>query len=74
MERFRKLAGSPGSDGLNTCPTIIEVVDSEDLIIVQGQQLDAETRRKLNIPDGEDAVVVPKDLYLRGAHRLTEDE
>lgn len=72
MERFRKLAGTPGSDGLNSCPTIIGETDN-DRIIVQGQQLDDETRRALNIPDGEDAVIVPRDLYLRGADRLMED-
>jgi hypothetical protein len=72
MERFRKLAGTPSSDGLNTCPTIIGQTD-DDKIIVQGLRLDDETRCALNIPDGEDAVAVPRDLYLRGAAALTED-
>jgi hypothetical protein len=71
-QQFRRLAGTSGSDGLNTCPTVIEVVDSPE-VIVQGRQLDAETRRRLNIPEGEDAVWVPKELYLRGANSLTED-
>jgi hypothetical protein len=72
MQRFRKLAGTPDSDGLNTCPTIIGQAEN-DGIIVQGVRLDDETRRALNIPDGEDAVIVPRDLYLRGAATLTED-
>lgn len=72
MERFRKLAGTPGSDGLNTCPTILGQMDDER-IIVQGEELDDETRQALNIPAGENAVIVPRELYLRGAARLTED-
>lgn len=73
MERFRKLAGPPDSDGINSCPTVLEVVDNDEHLIVQGIKLDAATRRELNIPDGEDAVFLPKDIYLRGADKLTED-
>lgn len=62
---FRKLAGTPGSDGLNSCPTVIALGDDE--VILQGRKLDAATRQRLNIPDGEDAVVMPTDIYLRGA-------
>jgi hypothetical protein len=65
-----KIAGPPGSDSLNSCPTVIGFGDDE--VILQGKKLDAETRRRLNIPEGEDAVVMPKDLYLRGARRLAE--
>ena len=73
MVRFRKLAGSADSDGLNTCPTVLEVLDRDDIVVVQGLTLDAEMRRELNIPEGEDAVVIAKDIYLRGARTLTED-
>lgn len=73
MERFRKLAGTPGSDGLNSCPTVIEVVDRDDIVVLQGMKLDADMRRELNIPEGEDAVIMPKDIYLRGAQTLTEN-
>lgn len=73
QQRFRKLAGTPGSDGLNTCPTVIEQVGDSENVYVQGMRVDAETRRELNIPDDEDIVMMPRDLYLRGAHALTED-
>ena len=67
---FRKIAGTAGSDGLNSCPTVIGFGDDE--VILQGAKLDPETRRRLNIPEGEDAIVMPKELYLRGARRVTE--
>lgn len=72
MDQYRKLAGTDGSDGLNTCPTVIEVID-QDRIILQGNVLDDETRRRLNIPEGEDAIWMPAELFLRGARKLTED-
>jgi hypothetical protein len=67
---LRKIAGTEGSDSLNSCPTVIGL--GEDDVVLQGFKLDAETRRRLAIPDGEDAVVMPKELYLRGARRLME--
>ena len=67
---FRKIAGTSGSDSLNSCPTVIGFGDDE--VILQGAKLDAETRRRLNIPEGEDAIVMPRELYLRGARRLAE--
>jgi hypothetical protein len=69
-KRLWKIAGPPGSDSLNSCPTVIGFGDDE--VVLQGYKLDAETRRRLNIPEGEDAVVMPKELYLRGAKRLAE--
>ena len=68
---LRKIAGTSGSDSLNSCPTVIGLGDDD--IVVQGYKLDADTRRRLNIPEGEDAIVMPKELYLRGARRLAED-
>jgi hypothetical protein len=68
---LRKIAGTSGSDSLNSCPTVIGLGDDD--IVVQGYKLDADTRRRLNIPEGEDAIVMPKELYLRGAGRLAED-
>lgn len=67
---FRKIAGPPQSDGLNSCPTVIGFGDDE--VIVQGRKLDPETRARLRIPDGEDAVAMPAEIYLRGARNLTE--
>jgi hypothetical protein len=67
---LRKIAGTAGSDSLNSCPTVIGL--GEDDVVLQGYQLDAETRRRLNIPEGEDAVMMPKALYLEGAKRLAE--
>ena len=69
-KRLRKIAGTPGSDGLNSCPTVIGFGD--DQVILQGRRLDAETRQRLAIPDGEDAIVMPRELYLRGARRVME--
>lgn len=65
-----KIAGTDGSDGLNSCPTVIGLGDDE--VILQGGKLDAETRHRLNIPEGEDAVIMPRDIYLAGARHLTE--
>jgi hypothetical protein len=69
-KRLWKIAGTPGSDGLNSCPTVIGFGDDE--VILQARVLDAEMRRHLAIPEGEDAVIMPRDLYLRGARRLME--
>lgn len=69
-KRLWKIAGTPGSDSLNSCPTVIGFGDNE--VILQGPKLDAETRRRLNIPDGEDAIVMPRELYIRGARRVAE--
>ena len=41
-------------------------------MILQGPKLDAETRRRLNIPEGEDAIMMSRELYLRGARRVAE--
>jgi hypothetical protein len=68
---LRKIAGTSGSDSLNSCPTVIGLGDHD--VVLQGYKLDADTRRRLNIPEGEDAIVMPKELYLRGAKRLAED-
>jgi hypothetical protein len=69
-KRLRKIAGTSGSDDLNSCPTVLEL--GEDEVVLQGYELDDETRRMLNIPAGENAVRMPKELYLRSARRLVE--
>lgn len=45
----------------------------DDVVLVGSKlrDLDPETRRQLDIPEGEDAFVMPKEIYLRGA-RLME--
>jgi hypothetical protein len=70
-ERLWKIAGTPGSSDLNSCPTVIGLGDDD--VILQGKRLTRRLRRRLGIPRGEDAVVMPKDLYLRGARNLMED-
>ena len=70
IKRLRKIAGTSGSDSLNSCPTVIGL--GEDDVVLQGYTLDTETRRRLNIPEGEDAIMMPKALYLEGARRLAE--
>jgi hypothetical protein len=72
-KRLYKIAGSDGSDGINSCPTVLGIVDDGDNLVLQGYKLDGDTRRALNIPDGEDAIVMPKHVFLRGARRVTED-
>lgn len=44
----------------------------ETEVILQGSKLDAETRARLNIPEEEDVIVMPKALYLEGARRVAE--
>lgn len=68
-QRLRKIAGTEGSEGINSCPTVLELGDD---VILQGYDLDAATRRELAIPNGENAVRMSKELYLRGARTLTE--
>ena len=65
-----KIAGTAGSNGLNSCPTVIGFGDND--VILQGRKLDARTRHRLNIPADEDAVVMTRELYLRGARNLME--
>ena len=67
-KRLWKIAGTRGSNGLNSCPTVIGF--GAELVILQGKKLDAATRKRLNIPDDEDAVMMPRELYLRGARNL----
>lgn len=69
--KLRKIVGSSASDGLNSCPTVMGF--GEDRVVLQGYVLSADLRRELNIPDGEDAVVMPRAMYLEGARRLAED-
>jgi len=83
-----KIAGTSGSDGLNGCPTLMGVSDTDlggqptapvlDVgdgdLVVQGFKLSPGDRAALGIPDGEDAVRVPRAIILDGARRLTEGE
>jgi hypothetical protein len=69
-ERLYKIAGTAGSDDLNSCPTVIGFGDED--VILQGPKLDAATRARLSIPEGEDAIVMSKALYLEGARRVAE--
>jgi hypothetical protein len=47
------------------------VFELGDEVVLQGYELDTETRRMLNIPEGENAVRMPKDVYLNGADVLS---
>ena len=69
-KRLWKIAGTDGSNGINSCPTVIGFGEND--VILQGPKIDTETRARLNIPEGEDAIVMPRELYLRGARNLTE--
>jgi hypothetical protein len=68
---LRKIVGSPGSDGVNSCPTVMGYGD--DQVVLQGYRLSDELRRELNIPDGENAVIMPRAMYVEGARRIVED-
>ena len=70
MKRLWEIADTDGSNGINSCPTVIGFGDDD--VILQGKKLDSQTRRRLNIPDDEDAIVMPRELYLSGAGNLTE--
>lgn len=70
MKRLWKIAGTAGSNGITSCPTVLGFGD-DDVILV-GKEIDAATRGRLEIPAGENAVVMPRELYLRGARNLTE--
>lgn len=75
------------SDGMSGCPTVIDVAGTPD-VIVQGYDLDPKTRKRLGLrgrwallqalirgvrPLDENAVRLPKSVYLQGAEGLTED-
>jgi len=68
--KLRKIVGSPDSDGLNSCPTVIGF--GEDQVVLQGYTISNELRRDLNIPAGEDAVIMPRAMYVEGARRIAE--
>lgn len=44
----------------------------DDDVILQGHDLDAGTRQRLGIPAGENAIRMPRALYLEGARRVAE--
>lgn len=73
MKRYRKLAGSDGSSGLNTCPTVLDEEAFPTEALVQGYVISDAERERLAIPAGEDAVRIPKDVLLRAARRLMEE-
>jgi hypothetical protein len=67
-----KIAGTPGSDGINSCPTVLGEAGDGVNVIVQGYELDSETAGALGIPAGETAVRIPRSVLLDAAGRLTE--
>jgi hypothetical protein len=69
--KLHKIVGSPDSDGLNSCPTVMGF--GEDQVVVQGHALSDDLRRELNIPAGEDAVIMSRAMYIEGARRIAED-
>jgi hypothetical protein len=70
MGKLYKIAGSEGSSGINSCPTVIGQEGDEVDAIVQGYELDAATRGALSIPAGETAVRIPRSILLAAAERL----
>jgi len=43
------------------CPTVFE--DSDGSIVVQGYKLSESDRKDIELPDTEDAVRIPRELY-----------
>jgi hypothetical protein len=62
---LRQVAGT--CDDIETCP---KVFDAGEDVVVQGYDLDGETRRQLHLPAGEAAVRLPRQLILDAARRL----
>lgn len=66
ITRLVKWGGS-GNDG---CPSVYTTEDP-DMLLVQGNILDGDTRANLvQVRDGEDAVLVPRETVLRAAKML----
>ena len=70
--RLRKIAGTPGSSGLTSCPTVLALGDDEVALV--GYELDEQARSLMDFPEGENVIRMPKSLYLEGARRLMEEE
>lgn len=68
LTRIAKANGS-GDSG---CPAVY-TTDDPDMVVIQGNVLDADTRANLQqVLDDEDAVTLPTETVLRAA-RLIED-
>jgi hypothetical protein len=58
---LKMLSGDPCGD--STCPAVFETESGS--LVVQGKVLDAILREQMNLPAGEDAVEIPRDVVLR---------
>lgn len=72
QKRLWKIAGTEGSNGINSCPTVMGYGEND--VALQGFAADAGLRGRLVIPGGEDIIVMPRELFLRAARKLMEDE
>jgi hypothetical protein len=73
-DAIARLNRTSGSDGLNGCPTVLQVGDA---VVVQGYELDPAARAHLRLPDGASAVVVtgrPLDPAARARLRIPAGE
>jgi hypothetical protein len=64
---LRQVAGPGTCDDIETCPKVF-VEDGE--AVVQGYEINTETRDQLNLPAGENAVRLPQTVILEAADAI----
>jgi len=67
-----KIAGTPGSDDMNSSPTVIGIRGDHENVIVQGFVLDGETTAALAAPGHETALRLPRSVLLAAAQEIAE--
>ncbi len=71
-DRLYKIAGTPGSDDVNSSPTVMGIRGDTENVIVQGFRLDGETTAALAAPGHEGGVKLPRSILLAAAQEMTE--
>jgi hypothetical protein len=71
-KRLYKIAGTPGSSGINSSPTVIGEEGNDVDVIVWGPSLDGEAAARLSEtgPVHESGVRIPRSVLLEAAARL----
>lgn len=75
-KRLYKIAGTTGSSGLTSCPTVVGEAGDNVNVIVWGPRLDGETDAVLSESGSahESGVRIPRSVLLAAAARLTDSE
>jgi hypothetical protein len=71
-DRLYKIAGTPGSDDVNSSPTVMGIRGDTENVIVQGFVLDGETAGALAAPSHERGIMLPRSILLAAAREMTE--